>query len=227
VPTASSNDQSLWNELSQKVAVATDIAESLVNAIAENGTWLPSLSPEGGENIHLLSDEEKDKILQIALAVPFVKEAQDNPEVLSIDPRDFLWKSYSNSETVTVSNTYIEKRGISEKLTEYMGEKSYPGVFLLFHTQYDSYAYTSMNIFVDQEQGNVVYVDGFVTAAELPSEPLPDVNPYSLKLDYWNDALSPLDPNYDPSLKYGPDGTRFGPPWDRGPNITLTSPPTP
>jgi hypothetical protein len=50
----------------------------------------------------------------------------------------------------------------------------------------------------------------------VPPEDLSDVDPESFKLDYLNNILSPLNPNYDPAEKYGPEGTRFGPPWDRG-----------
>jgi hypothetical protein len=216
-----------WSELKQGIAAGKEIAEKIVSLIPEINVWLPSQPVTGGESVRLLTQDEKDKILQIANAFEPVKEAQQNQEVLSLDTRDYFWKSSTSEDTVTVSNTYLEKRGINEKLIEYMGNQCYPGVFLLFHTQYDKYAYAGMNIVVNLEQEKVIYVEGFIKDADfMPDEPS-NVNPESATLAYLDNTLSPLNPNYDPSDIYGGEGTRFGPPWARGPNITVTPPSSP
>jgi|GEM_PF-2994847 hypothetical protein len=203
-----------WAELKQGIADGTAVAQEIINLITENNAWLPPVPPAGGTRARVLSENEKAKILQLALNFSPVVQAQSNKNVLSVDERDYFWKSYSNTNAVEVSNMFMEKKGISQKLDEYLGDKCYPGVFLLFHTQHDSYAYAGMNIVVDPEREKILYVEGFVTAAGfMPDEPS-NVNPTSFTLDYWNDILNPLNPNYDPSMKWGLEGTRFGPPWD-------------
>ena len=203
-----------WDELKQGIASGKAVAEEIINLIPEKNVWLPPVPPVGGGRVYILTESEKDKILQLTLNFSPVVQAQSKKNVLSIDERDYFWKSYNHQEAEDVSNMFMEKRGISQKLDEYMGDKCYPGVFLLFHTQHDSYAYAGMNIVVDLEQEKVLYVEGFITVAGfMPDEP-PDVNPGSFVLDFWDNILSPLNPNYDPSEKWGLEGTRFGPPWD-------------
>jgi hypothetical protein len=203
-----------WEELEVRIASGRAIAEEIINLIPENRVWLPPVPPVGGEKVRLLTAEEKDRILQIAKSFAPVLEAQGYKDVSSVDERDYFWKSYGNEEAVDVSNTYMEKRGISQKLDEYMGDKCYPGVFLLFRTQYENYAYAAMYITVNPEQESVIYVDGFVEAIDLPpGYESSGINPKSFTLD-GNNLLSPLNPNYDPSGIWGGEGTRFGPPWD-------------
>lgn len=203
-----------WEELELRIASGTAIAEEIIDLIPENRVWLPPVPPVGGEKVRLLTAEEKNRILQIAMSFAPVLEAQGYTDVSSVDERDYFWKSYSNEEAVNVSNTYMEKRGISQKLDEYMGDKCYPGVFLLFRSQYENYAYAAMYIAVNLEQESVIYVDGFVEAIALPpGYESSGINPKSFTLG-GNNLLSPLNPNYDPSGIWDAEGTRFGPPWD-------------
>jgi hypothetical protein len=219
-PTESPTTTLSWSELREKVAIGSEIAESLIGLIEQNDVWL-TVPPQNGEMVRLLSQNEKDKVLRIATAFEPVKEAQSNPEVTSVDPRDYFWKSYSYADAVTVSNAYLEAQGISQKLTEYMGDQNYPGVFLLFHTQYDNYAYAAMNLVVDMKQEKVIYIEGFVTTPQLPPED-PDYDTEGFMYFYLANLLNPLNPNYDLSDRYGPEGSRFGPPWDRGPGPTFS-----
>jgi len=224
-PTASPTATLSWSELRQKVAAGSEIAEALISLIPQNNVWLTTITPQNGDEVRILSRNEQDKILRIATAFEPVTEALSNPEVTRVDPRDYFWKSYVNADTVTVSNAYLEEQGINQKLIEYMGDQNYPGVFLIFHTQYDFYTYAVMNVVVDLEQEKVVYIEGFVTAAQVPPDDLSGVDPASFTLDYLlyglSNLLNPLNPDYDPAGKYGPEGTRFGPPWDRGPGPTF------
>lgn len=213
--TASSTSKMTWDELKLGIANGRAIAEEIISLIPENKVWLSLIPPVGGEKVHLLTEGEKDRILQIARAFYPVFDAQGHKNVLSVDERDYFWKSYNHEEAVNVSNVYMEKRGISQKLDEYMGDKCYPGVFLLFHTQYDKYAYAGMNIVVNLEQERVIYVEGFIEAIDwLPEYESSSVSPESFTLDHGNNLVSPLNPNYNPSMIFGPEGTRFGPPWD-------------
>ena len=222
-PETSATGDQLWNELRQQVADARQIADSLISLIPQNKVWLVTQPPADGEQVRLLTSAEEAQILEVANAFAPVKEARAKPAVTGVAARDYFWKSYSRTAAVTVSNIYLEKRGISQKLSAYFGDQNYPGVFLLFHTRYDNYAYAEMNLVVDLRQQKVIYAEGLIKAAELPPEDLANVNPVSFTLDYYpGDILNPLDSGYDPSAIYGPDGTRFGPPWDRGPGITVT-----
>ncbi|HEX7475216.1 MAG TPA: hypothetical protein VF318_04555, partial [Dehalococcoidales bacterium] len=82
-----------WSELKQGIAAGTAIAQKILDLFPENKVWLPSRPVTGGESVRLLTQDEKDKILQIANAFEPVREAQQNQEVLSLDPRDYFWKS--------------------------------------------------------------------------------------------------------------------------------------
>jgi hypothetical protein len=204
----------MLNVLKKEAATAKEAAEGIVSVITKNNVWL--YPPNGGEKVRLLTKEEKENILKIANDFEAVQKAKQNVNVSSCVIRDYLWKSSVNVIAITVSNIYMEKKGGSQQLIAYMGGQCYPGIFLLFHTQYDKYAYATFNIFVDLEQGKVIYVEGSVASIEIPSSVPEPFNYASLSFEYSakNDLLNPLNPNYDPSGRWD-EGTCFGPPWNR------------
>ena len=221
-----------WNELRKQVAAARAVAERIIGVFPPNKpeTYL-TLSTF--YRPHALSAVEKDQILAIAQAWEPLRSAVANPDVVEMDVRDYFWKSFSNESAVTVSDALLAKRGVSQKLLDYMGFDVLPGVFILFHTSHDSYAYAAVKIVVSPAAHKVVYTEAAVTAAQPPQAGGWDnVNPDSFRLDYADNLVSPLNPNYDPSGLYGPEGTRFGPPWDRvqgligaaSPTVTATAP---
>jgi hypothetical protein len=208
-----------WDEVELRIANGKALAEGIIELIPQNQTWLSPVPLVGGERVHILTDEEKNRVLQIAMSFAPVLEAQGHTGVLSVDERDCFWKSYSNGEAVDVSNAYIEKCSISQELDEYMGDKCYPGVFLLFRTECENYAYAGMYITVNLEQEEVIYVDGFIEVICLPSGyESSGMNPESFTLCGMN-TLSPLHPDYDPSGIWDCGGTRFGPPWDNSDTV--------
>ncbi len=215
-----------WDYLRQQVAAARTVAERITALFPQNN---PGESPslDTIEGLHVLSEAEKTEILGIANTFEPFQQALKDPDLIRMDVRDFLWKSFSNDSAVTVSNTLLAERGTSSKLMDYMGPANLPGVFILFHTSHDSYAYAAVKIFVSRAAGKVVYVEASITAAQPPAAGGWDnVNPDSFRLDYHNDTLSPLNPNYDPAGMYGPERTRFGPPWDRVPGLPGAATPT-
>jgi hypothetical protein len=196
-------------EFQQGVVDGRAIAEKILGMVTANRAWLPPLS--GGQPVRVLTDADKDNILKIANTYQPVLEAKQNSQVSKVDPRDYIWKSFTNESAVMVSNAYILQSGISQALSDYMGGQCYPGVFLIFRTQYERFAYAGMYLVVDLEREKVVYVEVFIEEAQFR----PSADPY---LESHN-AANPLNSNYDPASKYGPEGSRFGPPWDRSPNL--------
>ena len=215
-----------WDELRRQVKEARQVAEGVLSVFPQN-------KPENYLTLstfyrpHALGESEKDKFLAIAQAWEPLKRVAASPAVVKTEVRDYLWKSFSNESAVIVSDTLLASRGVSQKLLDYMGFDVLPGVFILFHTAHDSYAYAMAKIIVSPAAGKVVYVDAGVTASEPPAAGGWDnVNPDSFRLDFVEGAQNPLSPNYDPNRVYGQEGTRFGPPWDRTPNLIGAASPT-
>jgi hypothetical protein len=206
-----------WDEIQQWLIDGRVLTEKIEVMVPEPRVWLSPSS--NGQPVRVLTDAEKENILRIANAFKPIIEAKQNSQVLTVDPRDYIWKSFINENAVMVSNAYILQSGISQALAEYMGDECYPGVFLIFRTQYERYIYIGIYIMVDLEQQKVVYVDIFTKV----TPPSGYVDPY---LESHNIA-NPLNSNYDPVVKYGPEGSRFGPPWDRDTTANPTSQVTP
>jgi hypothetical protein len=215
-----------WDDLRQQIAAAKAAVGPIIAVFPPNDPK-DYQGPSAFCGPHPLSESEKAQVLAIAQSWEPLKQAIAIQGVVDMQVRDYLWKSFSNDSAVAVSDALLAQRGVSQKLLDYLGFNLLPGVFVLFHTSHDSYAYATAKIFVSPQSGKVVFVEASVTAAEPPAAGGWDnVNPDSFRLDYHNDILSPLNPNYDPNGLYGPEGTRFGPPWDRVPGLSGAATPT-
>jgi hypothetical protein len=215
-----------WDQLRQQVWETQAVAEMITTAFPPN-------RPEDYMVLstfyrpHALAGSEKEQVLAIASAWQPLRQALENPAILKMEVRDYLWKSFSNEGAVTVSDTLVAARGTSQKLLDYLGFDVLPGVYILFHTSRDSYAYATVKIVVGPAAGKVIWTEASVTAAQPPTAGGWDnVNPESFRLDFHDSTQNPLSPNYDPNSIYGPEGTRFGPPWDRSAGLAGGASPT-
>jgi len=125
------------------------------------------LPPSGGEQPRILTEAEKDRIMEIASSVPQVMEVMRNPDLASVDT-SYLWIYRSNGAG------YLQHKPIEDGKVDVSDHPNtyYPAVRFTFPVSFDEKSRCGIKVAVDLETGKVVFVGGF-NATEMPRKKLP------------------------------------------------------
>ncbi len=157
---------------SDQTAAGQEFVKQILDSLQGSSGWTPPLPPSGGEKPRILTKEEKDRVLDIASAVPQVVEAKRNKDVVSVDTQ-YLWVGWNgHSDGVSYLNyEAVEKGTVSQSALSSMGDKCYPAVDFLFNSRFGEYGKAGIHIAVNLETGKVVYLGGFSASAIPPKLP--------------------------------------------------------
>ncbi len=181
-----------------------EFVRAILDLLQDVSGWGPPLPPSGGERPRTLTEEEKDRVLKIASAVPQVVEAKRNKDVVSVDTH-YLWVGWNGGGVSYLGYEAVEKGTVSQGALSAMGDECYPAVDFVFNSKFGEYGKAGIHVAVNLETGRVVYLDGFSASAIPRKLPPPVPSPVSpqqsseLPLRIIS-LTSPIDPGLDATL---------------------------
>lgn len=154
----------LTEDSPEQKAAGREFVTEILDSLEEDRVRLP---PSGGQQPRILTEEEKDRIMEIASSAPQVIKVKQHPDVVSVDTY-YLWIGRTNG-TGFLHYKPIEDgiKDVSEHPNTY-----YPAVSFTFTSKFGEYGRCGIHVAVDLETGTVVFVGGF-DASELPRKVLP------------------------------------------------------
>ena len=144
-----------------------EFVRQIIDTLPEKSQWIPPLPPSGGEKPRILTEEEKNRVLNIASVVPQVVEAKQNKDVVNVDTR-YLWVGWNgNPDGVSYKDYEAVERGGDIST---MGDNCYPAVDFVFNSRFGEYGRAGFHVAVNLETGKVVYLGGFDSSTPLPQK---------------------------------------------------------
>ena len=153
----------LTQDSPEQKAAGQEFVREILDSLEEDRV----LPPSGGEQPRILTEEEKDRIMEIASSAPQVMEVKRNPDVASVDTY-YLWIGRTNG------TGYLNHKPIEDGIKNVSAHPNtyYPAVHFVFTSKFGEYGRCGINVAVDLETGKVVYVGGF-NASAIPKKVLP------------------------------------------------------
>ena len=154
-----------------QMVAGQEFVNQIIDSIPGKSQWILPLPPNDGEKPRILTIDEKDKLLNIASAVPQVFEAKVDKDVINIDTQ-YEWVGWNgNSDGESYLNYEgIEKGTASQSSLSSMGDKCYPAVKFVFNSKYGEYGKAGIDVDVNLETGKVVYLGGFNSSSPMPQK---------------------------------------------------------
>jgi len=153
----------LTQDSPEQKAAGQEFVREILDSLEEDRV----LPPSGGEQPRILTEEEKDRIMEIASSAPQVMEVKQNPDVVSVDTY-YLWIGG------TSGTGYLHHKPIEDGLKDVSGYPSayYSAVAFIFTSKFGEYGRCGIHVAVAPVTGEVVFVGGF-DASEIPNKKLP------------------------------------------------------
>lgn len=153
--------------LTQSSRGPTAAGQAFVREILDSLEEDRELPPSGGEQPRILTEAEKDRIMEIASSAPQVMEVMRNPGVGKVDTC-YLWMYRSNGAG------YLMHKPIEDGIVDVSDKPNncYPAVSFKFTSKFDEKSRCGITVAVDLETGKVVFVGGS-NATEMPRKKLP------------------------------------------------------
>jgi hypothetical protein len=148
-----------------------EFVNQIIDSIPGKSQWILPLPPNDGEKPRILTIDEKDKLLNIASAVPQVFEAKVKKDVINTGTQ-YEWVGWNgNSDGESYLNYEgIEKGTASQSRLSSMGDKCYPAVEFVFNSRYGECGKAGIDVAVNLETGRVVYLGGFNSSSPMPQK---------------------------------------------------------
>jgi len=126
------------------------------------------LPPSGGEQPRILTEAEKDRIMEIASSARQVMEVKRNPDIGKVETY-YQWVGRSNG------TGYLNHKPIEDGIVDVSDKPNtyYPAVIFKFTPKFDKNSRCGIRVAVDLETGTVVYVGGFNASEMMPRKKLP------------------------------------------------------
>ena len=142
-----------------------EFVRGILDSLQGSSGWTPPLPPSGGEIPRVLTKEEKDRVIDIASAVPQVVEAKRNKDVVSVDTQ-YLWVGWiGHADGVSYLGYGAVENGTANLSNQ--GDTWYPGVDFIFNSKFGKFGIAGIHVAVNLETGKVVYLGGF-DSSEIP-----------------------------------------------------------
>lgn len=157
-------------------AAGADFVNNTLASFLPSSGWTPPLPPTGGQKPRALTQQEKDRLLQIANSFRAVVDMKNNPDVVGIYS-NFLWVEWIGHADGEGFLNYVPV----EKGTVNVSNKSanwFPAADFIFQSRFSRLSAVGIHVAVNLETGKVVWSGGYVTVlpetvskANKPNEP--------------------------------------------------------
>jgi hypothetical protein len=157
---------------SDQMVAGQEFVKQILDLLQGSSGWIPPLPPSGGEKPRILTREEKDRVMDIASAVPQVIEAKRNKDVVGVVTQ-YLWVGWNGHPDGVSYLGYeaVEKGTVSQSALSAMGDNCYPAVDFIFSSRFGEYGKAGIHVAVNLQTGKVVYLGGFSASAIPPRLP--------------------------------------------------------
>jgi hypothetical protein len=154
---------------SDQMVAGQEFVHKILNSLKGSSGWTPPLPPTGGQKPRALTKEERDKVLEIANAVPKVVEVKRNKDVVSVET-SYLWVGWNgNADGHSFLNYEPIEKGITNLSDK--GDTWYPAADFLFHSRFGEYGKVGIKVAVNLETGKVVWLGGYSSFPIPPKTP--------------------------------------------------------
>ena len=145
-------------DLAERVA-GEQYVQAILDSLQPVSGWTLPLPPTGGQKPRILTQAEKAKILEIASAVPIVEEIKRNKDILSVDA-NYIWIGWNGHAD---GNSFLDYEPVADGTADLSdkGDDWYPAADFLFHSTYGVYGKVGINVAINLETGNIVWLGGY------------------------------------------------------------------
>jgi hypothetical protein len=158
---------------SDQMVAGQEFVRQIIDSLQEKSKWTLPLPPSGGEKPRILTEEEKNRVMDIASAVPQVVEAKQNKDVVNVDTR-YLWVGWNgHPDGVSYKDYEAVEKGASQSALSTMGDNCYPAVDFIFNSRFGEYGKAGFHVAVNLQTGEVVYLGGFNASTPMPQKSPP------------------------------------------------------
>ena len=152
-------DIAIPQESPEQKAAGQEFKREILDLLQGHRGWMPPLPPAGGQKPRILTEEEKNRILEVANSVPQVIEANRHPDVVSVETW-YLWVGWIGHANGVAYVNYGPIESGTKDLSKHE-DAWFPAVKFIFNSKFGVYGRCGYKIAVNLETGKVVRIGGF------------------------------------------------------------------